>query len=59
MIEYEAKVKINIYGKDIEITIPYLEEELSYSDLRDLLLEDIYESLYIESYSYTPHKLED
>ena len=59
MIEYEAKVIINIFDKDIEITIPYLEEELSYSDLKDLLLEYVYESLTIKSYSYTSHKLED
>lgn len=59
MIEYEAKVTINIYGEDIELTIPYLEEELSYSDLRDVLLEYAYDSLYIKSYSYTSHKLED
>ena len=59
MIEYEAKVKINIYGEDIELTIPYLEEELSYSDLRDVLLEYAYDSLYINSYSYTSHKIED
>lgn len=59
MIEYEAKVKINIYGKDIEVIIPYLEEELSYSDLRDVLLEYAYDGLYIKSYSYTSHKLED
>ena len=59
MIEYEAKVIINIFDKDIELTIPYLEEELSYSDLRDVLLEYVYDGLYIKSYSYTSHKLED
>ena len=59
MIEYEAKVIINIFDKDIELTIPYLEEELSYSDLRDVLLEYAYDDLYIKSYSYTSHKLED
>ena len=59
MIEYEAKVTINIYGEDIELTIPYLEEELSYSDLRDVLLEYAYDSLYIKSYSYTSHKIEE
>ncbi len=59
MIEYEAKVIINIFDKDIEMTIPYLEEELSYSDLRDVLLEYAYDSLYIKSYNYTSHKLED
>ena len=59
MIEYEAKVIINIFDKDIEIIIPYLEEELSYSDLRDVLLEYAYDDLYIKSYNYTSHKLED
>ena len=59
MIEYEAKVIINIFDKDIELTIPYLEEELSCSDLREVILEYVYDSLYIKSYSYTSHKLED
>jgi hypothetical protein len=59
MIEYEAKIIINIFDTDIEITLSYLEEELSYSDLRDVLLEYAYDSLYIKSYSYTSHKLED
>ena len=53
MTEYEAKIIINIFDKDIEITLPYLEEELSYSDLREIILEYVNESLYIKSFNYT------
>lgn len=50
---YTAHAIVNIFGADVKIDIPYLEEKCEYSDLREIILEHINESLYIKSFNYT------
>jgi len=50
---YTAHAIIHIYGKDVKIDIPFLEEKYKYLDLREIILEYMDENLYIESFNYT------
>ena len=50
---YTAHAIIHIWGQDIKIDIPFLEEKYKYLDLREIILEYIDENLYIESFNYT------
>ena len=50
---YTAHAIIDILGTEIEMEIPYLENKCECSDLREIILEHINESLYIKSFDYT------
>ena len=50
---YTAHAIIDIMGTEIEMEIPYLENKCEYSDLREIILEHINESVYIKSFDYT------
>lgn len=50
---YTAHAIIHIWGTDIKIDIPFLEEKYERLVLQEIILEYINENLYIESFNYT------
>lgn len=57
--EYNARVIINIFGTEVEINIPYLDEKPTKSFLREIILEDIEENLIIVDFDYTATALDE